>query len=469
MAKIIFFELNEVPLKIIEYFTKVRPQSWLAQNIDYLKKYETYSENKGQLSPWNTWPTVHRGVANDQHYIAELNQDLSEVDKEFAPIWNILKDHGRSVGVFGSLHSYPLPDHLNNFKFYVPDVFSPTPESHPEYVEFFQEVNLRLSRKSGKNIDNSIPVKDALKGISKVGKLGFTASTISSLGKQLLGEKLAPWKSTRRRTFQSVLSFDVFYKLLDKERPDFTTYFTNHVASSLHRYWAAVFPNEYENLLYDEEWLATYSNEIIFTMTHADKMLKKLALFVDKNPEYKLIFTSSMGQEAVESEPTERQLMIRDNHKFLSMLGLENAHHYTVLPAMVPQFNYLVAPDHQSDFENKLQSLTINGESVAYKKMENGRFSIDLKFKNLKSVLIQLNGLEVPLEQSGLTNEEIEDKSSTTAYHVPEGHLFTYHPSLKNSVISEVQMPTTDILPILLNNFNVPLKSYMNKVDYSDI
>ncbi len=96
--------------------------------------------------------------------------------------------------------------------------------------------------------------------------LTFLPLTIFDTGKQLLNEKIDSSKIVRRRTYQAILSFDVFYKLLIDKKPEFTTFFTNHVASSMHRYWAALFPKEYKDLKYDMKWIQTYSNEILFTM-----------------------------------------------------------------------------------------------------------------------------------------------------------------------------------------------------------
>lgn len=463
MHKLILFELNEVPLRIIDYYISMRPNSWLAKNYSKLNKYETYSENRGHLSPWNTWPTLHRGVANDRHYIGELNQDLTEVNDEFPAIWDILRKQDISVGVFGSLHSYPVPESLENLSFYVPDVFSPEHQTYPKNVELFQQINLKLSRLSGKNVDTSIPIKDVMGGIGQMAKLGFTGSTVNGVAKQLVDEKLQPWKTTRRRTYQSVLSFDVFMKLLRKNRPGFTTFFTNHVASSLHRYWAAVFPDEYEDLKYDEEWLSTYSNEILFAMDHADKMLRRVAAFVDKHPEHKLLIASSMGQEAVESEPIEFQLLITDADRFLKSMGLEDTNDYRVLPAMVPQFNYQIREEKINDFEQALKSLKINGNPVNYRLRSKGHFSIDFGHANLRNIQISLNGLEVPLYDLGLDNVEIADKSSATAYHIPEGHLFSYHPSNTVSKLVDTQMPTTDLVPMILRNYGLKPMEYMNE------
>ncbi len=277
-SKIILFELNEVPLRIIDFYISKRPNSWLAQNQSKFKKYETFSENEGHLSPWNTWPTLHRGVPSSKHFIADFNQDMTLVDKEFPTIWNILAKNKIKTGVFGSLHSYPMPTDYENYDFYVPDVFAPTAEAHPESVAIFQKINLKLSRKSARNVDSSLPYLDAAKLLMSIGDLGFQFSTMKSIGTQLVEERIDSWKVVRRRTYQTVLSFDVFLKQLKDKKSDFVTFFTNHVASSLHRYWAASFPNEYEKLGYDEEWIDTFGNEIIFTMDWTDKMLEDWAI-----------------------------------------------------------------------------------------------------------------------------------------------------------------------------------------------
>ena len=42
-----------------------------------------------------------------------------------------------------------------------------------------------------------------------------------------------------RRTYQAGLAFDIFINFLQSTKPAFATFFTNHVASSMHRFWAA--------------------------------------------------------------------------------------------------------------------------------------------------------------------------------------------------------------------------------------
>jgi len=461
MNKIILFELNEVPLRIVDYYRQVRPQSWFARNYDKLKKYETISENQGHLSPWNTWPTVHRGVANDRHYISDFNQDLSAVDAEFPPIWHLLTQAGITTGVFGSLHSYPLPADHKNYEFYIPDVFAAGSECFPANIELFQSVNLRLSRESARNVDRAVPYGQMAKLMLKANDLGFTASTLFDVGGHLVQERLSSWKVTRRRTYQSVIAFDVFFKLLQTRRPDFVTFFTNHVASSLHRYWAALFPQDYETQKFDAEWIETYSNEIVFAMDKADRMLNRLASYINQRPEYKLLITSSMGQHAVECEPIETQLYVADKPAFMAMLGVIGREDFQELPSMLPQFNFSLSDARAKNVEACLAGLRVNGEPVAYRRLEGRGFSVDFGHPNLKETQISLDGKPISLAASGLENVVIEDKSSSTAYHIPEGHLFVYHPANQASDRAVHQMQTTEIAPAILSNFAAARPSYM--------
>ena len=464
MNKIILFELNEVPIRIIKYFCKMRPNSWLAKNYANLKKFESYSENNGHLSPWNTWPTLHRGVTNEEHFISDFNQDLTDVDAAFPPIWKILAKNKIKTGVFGSLHSYPLPLAKDGYSFYIPDVFAAGSECYPENVELFQDINLKLSRVSSRNVDSSIPYKEMFSLFGHLGSLGFRAKTIIDVATHLVKERMTKWKAIRRRTYQTVVSFDIYLKLLKKEKPDFTTFFTNHVASSQHRYWAAVFPEEYEDLKYDDEWISTYENEILFTMQKTDQMLETLANFINHNKDYKLLITSSMGQEPVESEPLETQLYIVDDQKFFSSLGIGSSEHKN-LPAMMPEFTYLV--NDPKSFRKKLDTFKINGDSVNYRELGNGRFRITLGQENLKTTDIEIDRKVIPIEHSGLENVEIQDKSNTTAYHIPEGHFFVYHPSYEKSEISREQVSTQKIMPTILENFAVKVPDYAQKPNLS--
>ena len=462
--KVILFELNEVPYKVIHHFCKLYPESNLAKVLSKGRKYETYAEDMGHLSPWITWPTVHRGVTNEKHFISDFGQDLAEQEKEFPAIWNILAKKGLKVGLFGSLHTYPMPDSMENFSFYVPDTFAAGSECFPKKLETFQQFNLAMARDSSRVVSNRIPGKEAINFLIKLPDMGLRFRTATDIAAQLVDERVNKWKVVRRRTYQSIIGFDIFYKQLETHRPDFVTFFTNHVASSQHRYWAAAFPDEYESLKLGREWVETYNGEIVYTMKKADEMIGRLAKFVEKNPEYSLWILSSMGQQAVEAKEIYTDLFVTNAKKFMDNFNL-GANGYELKPSMVPQFNVQIHVDKRKEFEEKLATFRINGQQIQSRQKAEGFYSLDIGFANLdeSKIKIELMGQIIPLEHSGMENVKIQDRCGATAYHIPQGSLIIYAPAkgLNGSDIATIS--TTDVAPTILKNFNIPVPVYMNK------
>ena len=462
--KIILFELNEVPFKVIHHFSKLYPESNLAKIFSKSKKYETYAEDKGHLSPWITWPTVHRGVTNEKHFISDFGQDLNDQEKQYPAVWNLLAKNGVKVGVFGSLHTYPMPDELNNFSFYVPDTFAAGNECFPKKLEAFQKFNLSMARESSRVVSSKIPGGEAIKFLMKLPEMGFRFKTAADIAGQLVDERVNKWKVVRRRTYQSVIGFEIFYKQLVTTKPDFATFFTNHVASSQHRYWAAAFPEDYDNLKLGREWIETYNGEIVFSMKKADEMIGRLVKFIDKNPEYSLWLLSSMGQQAVEAREIYTDLFVTNGKKFMDNFNL-GSDSYELRPSMVPQFNVQVHANKRTEFEEKLSTLRINDQSIQCRQKGEGFYSLDIGFPNLEEskIKIELMGQSIPLVHSGMENVKIQDRCGATAYHIPQGSLLIYAPSagLNNQDITSIS--TTEIAPSILGNFNVVTPFYMTK------
>lgn len=460
--KIIFFELNEVPFKIIDVFCGWRPASRLARLLPYCRKYETHSEDISSLSPWKTWPSVHRGVNDAQHLIYDFGQDLTEVNREFPNLWQILVDHRVRTGVCGSLHTYPPPSNYEGYAFYLPDTFAAGSECFPTELSTYQEFNLQMARDSARNVSQRVPWAAALSFLAAAPGLGLRLGTAIDIGGQLISERLAEWKKTRRRTYQTVLAFDVFMKQVSTRRPDFCTFFTNHVASSMHRYWAAAFPDEYESFGFDEKWVTTYRNEIDFTMQKFDEFLERIVAFVERNPEYQLWVTTSMGQQATVALPLETQLYVVDLGRLMSALGVP-PERWRKMPAMLPQYNVFVDASLQQGFEETLRTLEVDGKPLSWRKSASGFYSLDFGHSNayLRDIPPRLHGEASSLQDLGLDNVKIEDRSGTTAYHIPQGALFVYDPTDRSEKHGRPTVSSLEIAPTILSHFGVPIPSYM--------
>lgn len=460
MKKLILFELNEVPQKVIDYYCQRAPNSWLAVHYPQFKKFNSYSENPHHLNPWNTWPTVHRGVDSGQHEILDLNQNLDAQNKDFPAVWDVLSKAGVKVGVFGSLHSYPIPSIQNNVAFHVPDVFALTEECIPSKVNSFQALNLNLSRKSARNVSKAVPKRKMIELAIKAPVLGFKMKTVSKISKQLVEERKASWKSTRRRTHQANLSFDIFFKLLKNRKPDFSTFYTNHVAACQHRYWAAAFPDAYHENYYEEDWIARYDGEIMYALNAADEMLSRLDAFIRKQPNYELIIASSMGQDAVKARPIHSQLYITDYKQFFQQFGIKEVQQ---LPAMLPQFNFKLSEENLQSFQKSARHTFINGKALRIRVHEKGVVAVEMGHINQREIVMTINDTNIRPSDSGLSNVKIEDHSSTTADHIPEGIFYSYHPANPISHLNATVVPTKEIFPSILSHFNLPTPAYCEK------
>jgi len=461
--KIIFFELNEVPRRIVEEYCRWSPGSTLARRLSEFHFYDTFAQDEATLSPWITWSSLHRGVIDQQHMIHDFGQDLGEVNRQFPQIWQLLSARGVRTGVCGSLHSYPPPDDPQNYTFYLPDTFAAGSECFPKQLSAFQDFNLRMARESARNISLKTPWTSALSFLGNAPSLGLKARTVLDVGRQLAAERLWSWKKVRRRTYQTVLAFDIFFKQLERTRPDFCTFFTNHVASSMHRFWAAAFPDDYDTFQYDDEWVRTYCREINFTMGKFDDELRRLLKFVDANPEYQLWLATSMGQAATEARPLETQLYVTDRRRFMAALGLDEDQWHEQ-PAMLPRYCFRVTPERVVPLIDRLSRLRIDGQSVEYKLTDENFVRVKFGQQNMheRGECATLDDRPIAFADLGLDNVRIEDRSSSNAYHVPEGCLMIYDPRDREPPRQRTTISTIDVAPALLRNFDIRVPDYMN-------
>ena len=460
--KIIFFELNEVPFRIIDYYIQKYPNSALAQKLPQCYQYETHAVDS-VLSPWITWATLHRGVAATDHGIYHFNQSLTKINHQFPPIWQILSSNGIKTGVFGSLHSHPLPEKLDNYTFYLPDSFATNSQCFGENLSIFQEFNLSMARNSSRNVSTKVPIEATLKLLAHLPKLGLRVPTLIDTANQLLTEQLKPYRKNRRRTYQAVLAFDVFLKQLKATQPDFATFFTNHVASSMHRYWAALFPQDYQNFGYNSEWVSRYNGEIDFAMSKFEQFFTQLVRFVDNHPEYTLWIASSMGQSPTTAWMVKTQLNLTHPEKFMSALGIPNDAWYQT-PAMFPEFGIVVKEQWVEEFRNQLSQFSIEGRLIKFAQKESGLFAVffgqvNLPQKKVTNALLKERSL--PLEQLGLENILIEDETNTNAYHVKEGSLLIYDSQDTKPKVIRRKISCLEIAPMILQNFSVHIPKYM--------
>ncbi len=462
--KLISIELNEVPYEIFDYYCAQRPDSLIARTIGRCKQYTTVSPDSMPLAPWRTWSTYHRGVPETTHGIKNIGQVLSEVNHEYPAIWSLLADGGVSTGVFGPFNSYPLPDDFDKYAFYLPDTFAGDARSWPKSLESFQEFNLIMTRASGRNVQSGIDWASALGFLLRAPFIGLRPKTGVDVLRHLVDERRTPWKKIRRRSYQPVVAYDLFMHLLKKTQPAFCNVFTNHVASSMHRYWAATFPEQFDSdeMEFDDEWVARYSSEILFSMDIADDFYGRAVAFAEKHPEYRVMISSSMGQGPESSAVVKNQVTVGDLTQFMAAGGF-GADEFEKRHAMEPRVAVVVAPERVDELVRYLESIRLLEWTIQPTVHEGGFVGWNVPGKNLDAgyETIYVGDEARTFSELGIAVNEVQDEAGSTAYHIPKGTLIFYDPQHEYANNHRAEVSTLDMAPFLLDLYGLSVPSYM--------
>ena len=448
--KLILYELNEVPIKLINKYIEIKPNSSFQYLLEKGHFTETITHDKGELHPWTTWPTLHRGVNNNYHKIQFINQPLNTSSK-FPPVWDILQQNGFKIGVFGSLQSYP-PIKSKNVSFYLPDTFSPDDKAYPKILKDFQNFNLKVCSEN-KSFSNHIDKSLYLDFLKLILSGGFSPSSLSKIIYQILKEKINNEYYIRRSLFQPVLGFDLFYKCLNKYQPNFCTFFTNHIAGIIHRYWRDLFPEDFSDNEYE---VSNFKKDsVIIAMEIADKQIYKLIKYCKKNNS-DLWIASSMSQKARKDNPLPWDIHFMNFSVFLEFFNL-NKKYYSLLPAMQP--DYSIKCNTQNDLlkiKGVISKVRDNQGNQIINETYREENAINISLKLTKSLFnekfIIIDQYKHKLEDIGI---RLIKRDPGTAYHTPEGILIKYGDNSQNKIFGSNIIDTTEIEPSILSYFGI--------------
>ncbi len=454
MKRLIIYELNEVPPRLLKKYVEKKPNSGFAKILNEGIYKITVTRDDGELHPWSTWPTVHRGIPNFEHNIRYINQDLTFANRKYPPLWVDLASLGIDIGIFGSLQSFP-PIYGENYKFYLPDTFSPNTQAFPKEIKYFQEFNLKLAGEnkaiSGKYDLKSIRMFLKLLSLKIISPVSFS-KTLNHLIKEAINSKY----KTRRSLIQPILGFDVFWKHYLKYQPSFSTFFTNHVAGMMHRYWSSTFPEDF-NIL-DEQVDPFHSKSIFKAMDIADRQITQIVKYCDKN-QSNLLVISSMGQKAVDRGVYLREIFLNDESKLLKILNLP-FEEYKILPAMQPDIVFDCK--YQSSLKKiiKLIPEIVDKEGNQLIKLRYEPVGLRVNFSLQIETKAMVNNEEIfnPITKK---YNKIEDyglkfitRDKGTAYHSKDGILLAYGKYVSNFNFQNIDLlDTCEIKPKIIEFF----------------
>ncbi len=464
--KLIVLEINEVPYRVIDSYVADNPDSKWASILKRSAKFIAATPDQIQLHPKLSWQTFHRAVPDTEHGFVEYNQKDAPGKDKYPPVWDLIRNAGKRVGVGASIGSYPVPEDDENIDFYLTDPFAPSFETVPEYLGSFQRLNNLAVQRSGRNVrTGGFGLSQVINLALNIPRLGITPTTIAKTVSQLINERGNSARIVRRRNVQALMTFDVVFKQIKKSKPDFSTIFANHVAANMHRYWAAKFVDDYDVNRMPQEWRDTYGGEIDNAMLEADYMLGQLDKFVKANPEYSVMVIASMGQAAIEHEVIHNQLIIGDFDKYMQSLGFQSSE-YSKLTGMEPE--YVVefsTPELLEKFKQIGEGMSINGQRPTIKPSGDRSCAFLVFQNNVDITSITVGNREISLADSGLVIDEIQDMSGSTAQHVRGGCCFVFngHSDLNHLSSMDSEYDLVAVTSSILSALEIETQPYMKK------
>ncbi len=343
--KVLLIEINEVTWDLIDPFIAEGKLPTFAR----LKREGSWGSPMSvdlppQLDPWTT---VYTGRPQTEHGVYFLQQPPETIK---APrIWELLHQQGISVGVYGSVCSWP-PLPVNGF--HVPDTFSPDTATHPPELEAIQALNLTYTRSIRLPSD-----QDTLGFKMRLGmqllKLGLSPSTMMCILTQLARERIDSKKRWQRVVLQPLANFDFFRQLYRKHRPRFASFHTNHGAHYMHTYWKAMQPDKFLPLENSADEVENYGSAIEYGYRSADDLLKNILSLV--GPDTILVVASSMGQKPFTTS-LKGGKVIRQLHSVDDLLRIAGfASRAKAVSMMSDQFN--IYPDSPATGEELVAAL----------------------------------------------------------------------------------------------------------------
>lgn len=318
--RVLLYELNEVPWEVVDLYVAARPRSNLAKLLPRAMLRTTTNTDPVDLMPWRTWPTFHTSLYTPDHNSYDQGQDPATF--RGTPLWEVVDDAGMRVGLFGALQSWPAKA-FRNGGFYVPDSFARTAETFPASLGRFQAFNTAMTSENSFAPDRRLSPVELARVSADLLRRGLTPSSMALGVEQLVRERLDPRYKSRRAVAQVLVCFDVFWRLHRRHDPHLSIFFTNHVASMMHRFWGDLMPDHTAHQGYEPDDI--HRGFIFTAMDHFDRGLARIVRWIDCTPGSVLMVASSMGQGPIRYHDMSSTYVLDDSDRLVEALGLDGA------------------------------------------------------------------------------------------------------------------------------------------------
>ena len=451
--RVVIYELNEVPWRVVDLYVADRPRSHLARLLDDGLSLTTQNHDPAPLQPWRTWPTFHTSTYTAEHNSFELGQDPATF--RGPSIWDAAEAAGLAVGLFGPLQSWPARPFAHG-GFFVPDTFSRTADTFPAELRRFQQFNITMTRENTfSSVADPDPREMLATGVDLL-RRGLTPGSLAALAGQLVRERRDPRYRGRRSMMQVLPSFDLYWRLHLQHRPHLSVFFTNHVAGMMHRYWGDWVPDYAGAEDYRPD--PVFAEFVPTAMEVADRQLGRIRSYVDSHQDTIVVVAGSMGQGPIPYRHLDRTFVLEAPARLLDQLGLGTAEAGL---AMYPRISLAFGShDEARSSVDVLESLEGEGCGPMFRDFTvNGRtVSFEINFDrpdardDEKLVFVHRDGVRVTLEPAdvGIAVRR-RTGGGNTAYHIAEGILLAYGTGITADP-ARVTVDILDVAPSLLVN-----------------
>lgn len=332
--KVLLLEINEITWTILNPLLREGKLPHFARLIaEGTRAAPEAIERPPHLDPWISWVTLHTGVERETHGAAVLGQDEIHAKRT----WDYVVDAGRTIGVFGSISSYP-PRPVPGF--IVPGPFSPTSDTYPKYLSPALALNRRYTQVHMKTEEEG-GILEMLQQARALFDLGLKPSTCMKIAEQLAHEKIEPHAHWKRVGLQPLINYDFFETIYKRYEPDFATWHTGHCAHYMHHYWRAWDDAQFKiKATADEK--RHFGGALEYGYKLADDLLGRFMGMVDDNTVIGVASGLGMQPYVVDMYPAGKVgVRMKNVRRILDLLGAKGVGE--VVPAMSPQWNIRIA------------------------------------------------------------------------------------------------------------------------------
>lgn len=422
VRKLVVIEVNELPDRVVTEAVRRGRAPNLERLLHEGVRSETIvTEDVGKyLYPSQTWASMNTGVSYAEHGVYWYGDPKPA---EYPLYWQEAARRGRSVGVVGTLHSSPFAQQCadDGIVFAIPDCFAETSETRPARYRRLQAANLQLTAGAGRQASAKADPATLL-GLSTAPALGVRPSTLAELTRLVAGVASGRVPRERLRSAQHLILGDAFLHLAKSEDPDLSVYFTNHIASMMHRYWYALFPQDWPTSHYSDEWVAGYQDEILVAVCLLDGFLGRAMHWAHRTGRTMAI-VSSMGQRANLDIDTSKGevFVLRDQATFARFLGLPKE--AQELRAMVPSCSWRF--DTADDAQHAAARLRTAGHRGLDLEIDVAADVLTCTYhREGGAVEVEVGGAATPIKDIGFESLDVDDHNS--GVHDERGILYLW-------------------------------------------